>query len=701
MMVMMCISMVPMNSFATESAQSAEILYSGTDGDLDWSIDSNGHLEVTGNGDLSYADSYAPEWCEYSEQILTATVVVSEVTCLDNFFHFCPNLRKVQFGQSDTSDVRSMKSMFVGCDSLQEVDFGNCDTSNVTDMTGMFMVCGSLKELDLSNFNTANVLNMSHMFGGCYVLESIDISSFDTSKVTDMYSMFESCNLLQDLDLKNFDTSQVTLMSRMFMGCNSIQTLDLSGFDTSQVTRMENMFSGCNSIQTLDLSGFNTSQVTSMECMFSGCNSIQTLDLSGFDTSQVTSMTDMFDGCSSLSELNVSNFNTSNVSVAAAMFKGCGKLRELDLSTFDLSHPTYMYQPWGDFFEGCTSLSVIKTPSKTDGSIVLPVNAIDWTDSSGTVYTKLPKNPAESIELRCGTWPVSISGYSISLNGDIAVNFYMNLSDEIIADTTAYMQFTMPNGDVSKVMVSDAKVDATSGNYVFPCDVSAAEMTDEITAEIITTVWDAPSYTYSVKTYADYILAHTDVAEYAKAAPLVKAMLNYGGYSQKQFNHNTDTLANADLYTTDTDPVLNDAVSIADTYAFTTPSNDIGLKYYGSSLLLNSKTTIRQYFTITGGESLNEIAEKYTFELEDETILAPKMKSGMICVDIEDINAPDLDEVFNLTVTNTATDGTITFGYSPMTYAKYVLDYSLSGQNLVNVIKAMYWYNQAANEYFV
>ncbi len=292
----------------------------------------------------------------------------------------------------------------------------------------------------------------------------------------------------------------------------------------------------------------------------------------------------------------------------------------------------------------------------------------------------------------------SVSGHSISLRGDVAVNFYMKLSEEVIMDATAYMQFTMPNGEVTKVMVSDARVDSTSGNFVFPCDVSAAEMTDTVKAQIITGVGETQEYTYNVKSYADYILSHTDVPEYAKAAPLVKAMLNYGGYSQKQFNHNTNVLANAGLYTEETDPVLTENVSIDNKYTFNAPKDDIGLKYYGSSLLLNSNTTVRHYFNITGEETLADIKVNYEFTLEGGTQLTPKMSNGMVYVDIVDIKAAELDDMYTVSVTK----GTATFDvtYSPFSYAKHVLEYSLSRENLTNVIKAMCLYNAAANTYF-
>ena len=298
---------------------------------------------------------------------------------------------------------------------------------------------------------------------------------------------------------------------------------------------------------------------------------------------------------------------------------------------------------------------------------------------------------------------VNLSGYTISLTGNIAVNFHVQLSEKVLSDSSAYMLFTFADGDTSKVKISDAelKTDGKKTYYVLTCEVQAPEINDEFTAKVITTVCETEVYTYSVKTYANYILNNTENnAEYAKAAPMIRAMLNYGGYSQKQFGHNTGSLANAGLYTESEDPVLVGTVPTLTEHAFTAPSKNIGVKYYGTSLLLNSETTIRHYFTFTEGENIAEIREKYEFKLADGTVLTPLMRGGMIYIDIKDINAADLDVKYEVTVTNKTTLETITFSYSALSYAKYVLDYALAGTNLVNVIKAMYFYNEAANSYF-
>ena len=67
-------------------AEKTTVLYSGVDGDLTWSIDADGHLSVTGNGDykgtytnVAGANQTVPNWYEYRDQIKTATLNISGI----------------------------------------------------------------------------------------------------------------------------------------------------------------------------------------------------------------------------------------------------------------------------------------------------------------------------------------------------------------------------------------------------------------------------------------------------------------------------------------------------------------------------------------------------------------------------------------------------------------------------------------------
>ena len=277
----------------------------------------------------------------------------SGVTSMDELFHSCSALTKLNLSNFDTSKVRSMSYMFNGCSSLTELDLGSFDTTNVTGMKSMFFDCTSLTKLDLSGFNTANVIDMSAMFINCSSLTELDVSGFDTANVTSMEYMFSGCSSLTELDVRGFDTANVTSMEYMFSGCFGLRSLDVSGLDTSKVKRTNSMFSHCSGLTTLDVSGFDTANVTNMAAMFSHCSGLTTLDVSNFDTSKVTDMHSMFYMCSGLTELDVSNFDTSNVTHMGWMFAGCSSLTELDVSGFDTSNVTDMSL----MFDGCSSLT--------------------------------------------------------------------------------------------------------------------------------------------------------------------------------------------------------------------------------------------------------------------------------------------------------------------------------------------------------
>ena len=102
----------------------------------------------------------------------------------------------------------------------------------------------------------------------------------------------------------------------------------------------------------------------------------------------------------------------------------------------------------------------------------------------------------------------------------------MELTDDIVNDESAYMNFTLPNGTTSKVYVSGTHEDGSTATtdttvkdgvtyYVFTCEVAAKEMTSDIKAQMIGNNGEKTGkvYTYTVKEYADYILSHTSAED--------------------------------------------------------------------------------------------------------------------------------------------------------------------------------------------
>ena len=303
-----------------------------------------------------------------------------------------------------------------------------------------------------------------------------------------------------------------------------------------------------------------------------------------------------------------------------------------------------------------------------------------------------------------------VKGYSISLGGNIAVNYFMVLSDEVLADENAQMVFTVPNGGSTyevRIPVSSVTPDA-NGYYVFTCEVAAKEMTSKIAAQIVTGDNESDVFEYSVKQYAEYILAKAEEANsfvgggvaggiaggdgasnlltpemlsYVKAAPLVKAMLNYGANAQLYFNHNTDILANATL--DEADKALVDNLDLSE-YNVSVTGSEEGVVFYGGALSLKSETAIKLYFVIEEGTAIPEVTVNgKAYELTQNGTLYE--------LKISDIPAHMLSEMYEIKV------GGLTISYGAYSYGYQAIN--TGKEELVNTIKALYAYNQKALEY--
>ncbi len=228
-------------------------------GTLEWKIDSEGCLYVTGKGNAPYYETpdmdlvtKLPKWCEYSDKIKYAVVSVTDTTTMTNWFATCENIKSIKFVNCDTSKVTDMSNMFYMCWHLRYLDLSGLNTENVTDMSNMFCSCMMLYDLDLSSFNTSKVTDMSGMFNYCSSVINIDLSNFNTSNVKDMISMFEDCNNLMEVDLRTFDTSKVRDVTCMFDRCLSLEELNLNSFDLRTAgANVDNMLSECDSLNKI------------------------------------------------------------------------------------------------------------------------------------------------------------------------------------------------------------------------------------------------------------------------------------------------------------------------------------------------------------------------------------------------------------------------------------------------------------------
>lgn len=285
---------------------------------------------------------------------------------------------------------------------------------------------------------------------------------------------------------------------------------------------------------------------------------------------------------------------------------------------------------------------------------------------------------------------------SLTLGGKIGVNTYLKIPECLKEDTEAYVQV-----NDREYFIKDMEPMTVDGEelYRFSAEVSAKNMYDDVFFK----VYDGDGneclllnsegdplennrYVFSVKQYADIILKEsTDTA----MKELVTAMMNYGDYAAEYFGMPQTETPSGELAAkmkTVTDSVLSG-------YGRRFTGELTGLKYYGSSLLLRSGTTIRHYFETTGENTIDD----FSFFLNEKSI-TPAYKNGKYYIDITGIPASDLDEIYVITIEDS--EGVKhELSYGALSYAYNAL-HDHAGNDLVNLMKALYLYNRAADAYF-
>ena len=278
------------------------------------------------------------------------------------------------------------------------------------------------------------------------------------------------------------------------------------------------------------------------------------------------------------------------------------------------------------------------------------------------------------------------TGHTVTLGGDIGVNFY--LDDEVL-DTYAGTKTVKFTVDGKETTVAVPETPETDG-YKVTRNVVAAQMAHTITATLYVDGEAVATDEYSVQAYAEAVYAKPgdyttdDKADALKE--LAEAMLHYGAEAQTVF---ADALtekperADSNLDASDYSGVTADAVQDAikgDTSDLNAIAAHLGAKFYTSSLLYLSQNTLRLYFTQNDDSFdpalFDDVRSEYYYYVQKE-----------------DIPAAELDDQQSFTV------GNGTFTYSALDYVKAVIGSSMTDAQK-NLAKALFLYNQAANAYF-
>jgi len=668
-----------------------------------WTLDADGNITISGTGAMQF--STCP-WSSYADNIKTVTVEQGVTSIADSAFSSLSKLQKVTLADSVTSIGYAG---FAGCSSLAEINLPD----SITEIGAYSFTGTALKSVTLP----ANLQKVSsNLFSGCRSLESVYIPDGVTDMEESIFagSSVKSVRLPDDLEY---------LPENMFT-FSDIETIELpstlkkigrAAFYDCHLTKItipegveiidDFAFSDCDRLKTVvlpsTLKKINTSAFGSTSSLedITIPGSVELIDINAFYESGI----------------KVLSFNEGSESfvtrIAENAFNSCTRLKtiELSLSIADISN---------DAFSMCTAIDTIII----DFSIEFFTERFDSflrqiVSGNNQIVCYVPGNDAEyyrlyypfdNVTFKGNLEDVGIgdvlSGYSLSLEGDIGVKFYLRFNDVDSLSNDAKMLFTISSIDGQKSRTSEVYVKPQSDSgrsvatndgdyYVFKCLVNAKEMTSIITAQIVDGENKGSAYTYTVQDYAKYILERP--GKFGKEQDLIKTMLNYGCACQVYFDYNLDNPANRILSTDDQDyGFLNSSDINAGPCPEDLTIEGTDIKIAKASLVLNTTSVIKLY--ITGAN------ENTVFKYGGE-VITPVKSGEYYIVRIEGVSAQDIKMKFTLRVY----DGNKllgTLGYSPLYYFKIVLDSDIDPNGPITyhlkvLVSMMYKYGDAALKY--
>lgn len=334
---------------------------------------------------------------------------------------------------------------------------------------------------------------------------------------------------------------------------------------------------------------------------------------------------------------------------------------------------------YGHIAQNSASGSVnVNMPADLSGKYTISVFAEQCNGDNNTDFG----SALVSAELVIDDGISSVDSWGLTLEGDIEAVFLLNLADAVKNDPEAYISVTVEDNTVN-TLVSDIAAD-DNGLYMVSANVAAAQMTEAIIIQVVTSEIEGSEFVYSVRKYGDYILNNWDDQG---VIDLVKAMLIYGGSAQNYFSYKLDDMADANIVLTSHEIPYTENVA-----AVKSGSSD-KVTYYGSSLVHEHQTGLRFYFTSTDAD-----ISGLTFSASvDGNVLDTDMKvqkaSGMYYVEVSDIAPQDLLDVITISV-----DG-FTVSYSPFYYIHRMYYRSTSSEELRDLVAAMYNYYYYAVTY--
>lgn len=362
----------------------AEIIHSGNCGyngislhgygdNLTWTLDSEGTLTVSGEGEMYYAVSGDRQpWREYREQIMTVILEDGVEEIGHSAFYGFSNLKNVKIPDSITSIPLGT---FGNCSSLEKIHFGKNITS--IDTLTAFNGCSSLKEIIIDEENE----KYCSIDGVVYSKDKETLYKYPPGKIGNSYNILNSVNIIDSGAFRESNLKEITIpngitdvggkwSTRVFHNCKLLETINIP---ESVIVMDRGNFDGCSSLQNINVDEQNQtfSSVDGVlfnkdktilyvypqsrkgsysipegveRCYFTDCENLTNVII---PKSMTEINRNMFAGCSGLTSMIIPD-NISNIGSWA--FEKCSNLTNITISGNIKSISL-------NAFEGCSSLT--------------------------------------------------------------------------------------------------------------------------------------------------------------------------------------------------------------------------------------------------------------------------------------------------------------------------------------------------------
>ena len=330
---------------------------------------------------------------------------------------------------------------------------------------------------------------------------------------------------------------------------------------------------------------------------------------------------------------------------------------------------------------------VVGTPYKIIGdgdkdipTIKAPAGSIEVEDEM--VMIENSSNTGENtITIVHGSTIASVAGSTISTTGLLSVNIYASFADAFTSNENARIILTH-KGVSKEYKVSDGRKNGS--HYIYSMGVNAKDYSEDVSVTFTdgNTVWG--DFAISINTYLDTMIADTS-GTYDEVKEFCRYIKNYCMAASFHFGTATEYIPEADIaavmdgYTPD---------KFVD-YAYEVSGSSENVTFAGSSLLLESGTRIRLFFSVKDGVDVSTLS--VTVDGRSATL---NKRGSYYYVDIDNIAAKNLATFYTVDF-----DG-VSVKYAALSYAWYALNSSIvPSADLVDVCEALLGYYNTAYAY--